>query len=103
MIEDLANMAPVEIEMGVAEVNEGDTSDKEQHPGVVSLARRLKRIVTKLVTVWQVVNVMFFFPSVPACVAREIVIVARKQNQTRLQVINTTVLNLTYLINGRSL
>ena len=85
MVEHLANVALVEVEVGVAEVHEGHSADEEEHPRVVSLARRLKRIVTELVTVWQVVNVVLFLPSVPASVAREVVIVAVKRNLTRLE------------------
>ena len=91
MVEDLANVALVEVEVGVAEMHKGHAGDEEYHPGVVALTRRLKRIVTDLITVRQVVNVMFFLPSVPTSVAREVMIVAVKQNSTRLESTCTTV------------
>ena len=38
MVEDLAHVASMEVEVRVGEVNKGDSSDKENEPGVVSLA-----------------------------------------------------------------
>ncbi len=64
-------MSPVEVEMSVAEVNEGDAGDEEDHPRVVTVALGVERIVTQLVTVGQVVHVVLFFPSVATCVGRE--------------------------------
>lgn len=77
MVQDFTNVALVEQEVGVAEVHESDTSDEENHPRVVALARGLERIVTELVTVWQVMDVVLFFPSVAASVAGEVVVVAK--------------------------
>ena len=88
MVENLAEVAPVEVKVGVAEVHEGEAANEEQQPGVVSLARGLKRVVADLVSVRQVVNVVFFLPGVTASVAREVMIVAAKQD------INNEVTNL---------
>ena len=77
MVEHLADMAPVEVEMGVAEVDECDASDEQECPGVVALSRWLERIITDFITVWQVMDVVLFFPSVSTSVAREVVIVTK--------------------------
>ena len=79
MVEHLADMAPVEVEMTVAEVDECDASDEQECPGVVSLARRFKRIITDFITIWQVMDVVLLFPSVSTSVAREVVIVTKVQ------------------------
>ena len=76
MIQNFADVASVEVEVSVAELHKGDTSDKEEHPRVVSLAGGLKRIVTDLITVGQVVDVVLLFPGVSTSVAGEVVIVA---------------------------
>ena len=76
MVQNFANVALVEVEVSVAELYKGDASDKQEHPGVVSLARGLERIVTDLITVGQVVDVVLFFPGVSPSIAREVVIVA---------------------------
>lgn len=75
MVKDLTDVTSVEVEVSVAEVHKGDTSDEKEEPGVISLALRLKGIVTELVTVWQVVHVGFLFESVAAWVAGEGVVV----------------------------
>ena len=78
MVEDLTDVAPVEVEVSVAEVHKGNASDEKEEPGVISLALRLKGIVTELVTVGQVVHVGFLFESVAARVAREGVVVTEQ-------------------------
>ena len=78
MVKDLTDMASVEVEVRVAEVHKGDASDEKEEPRVVSLALRLKGIVTELVTVGQVVHVGFLFESVTAWVAGEGVVVTKK-------------------------
>lgn len=64
-------MTPVEVEMGVAEVDKGHGSDKDNHIWVVSLAGGFKRIVTELVTVRHIVDAVLLIPGVAACVGRE--------------------------------
>ena len=68
MVEGLSNMSPVEVEMSMAEVHEGDGCDEKKHPGVVALSGRLERIITDFVTVRQVVNVMLFLPGVTSSI-----------------------------------
>ena len=63
MVKDFADMSPVEVEMRVTEVNEGDACDEEHQPGVVALTSRVERIVTELITVREIVDVALFFPS----------------------------------------
>ena len=69
VVEDLADVAAVEVEVSVAEVHEGDASSEKKQPRVVSLALRLERIVTELVTVGQVVHVVLLFEGVAARIA----------------------------------
>ena len=76
MVEDLTDVAPVEVEVSVAEVHKGDASDEKEEPRVISLALRLKGIVTELVTVGQVMHVVLFLPSVSASIGREVVSMA---------------------------
>ena len=78
MVEDLTDVASVEVEVRVAEVHKGDASDEKEEPRVVSLALRLKGIVTELVTVGQVVHVGLLFEGVTARVAGEGVVVTKK-------------------------
>ena len=78
MVEDLTDVASVEVEVRVAEVHKGDASDEKEEPGVISLALRLKGIVTELVTVGQVVHVGLLFEGVTARVARECVRVTKR-------------------------
>ena len=67
MVEHLADVSSVEVEVRVREMHEGDSSDEDEHPGVL-VALRVKRVVTELVTVRQVVDVVLFLPSVAASV-----------------------------------
>lgn len=76
MVEDLADVPAVEQEVSVRKVHERDDPDEDQQPGVVSLTRGLKRIVTDLVTVREIVDVVFFLPGVGACVRGERVLMA---------------------------
>ena len=71
MVEDFADVALVEVEVSVAEVDKGDTSDKDQQPRVVSLTCRFERIVTDLVTVGHIVDPGLFLPGGGASVAVE--------------------------------
>ena len=68
MVENLTDMAPVEVEMSVGEVNESNACNEENQQGVVARSACIERIVTQLVTVWQIVDVMLFLPGVATCV-----------------------------------
>ena len=76
MVKNLTNVAPVEQEVGMAEMHKCDPSDENDQPRVVSLARGLERVITNLVTVGQIVDAVLFLPGVPTSVAGKIVIVA---------------------------
>ena len=71
VIEDLTNVPPVEVEVSVRKVDERDNSDEKQQPRVLSLTSWLKRIVTDFITVWQIMDVVLFLPSVSTTVRRE--------------------------------
>jgi hypothetical protein len=45
MVEHFADLTSVEPEMCVSEMDKRNACDKNQHPGVISLALGLKRIV----------------------------------------------------------
>jgi hypothetical protein len=78
VVEHFTNLAAIEAEVGVSEVNQADTHKKDQHVGVVCLTLGLKRIVTQFVAVRQIVNISFFFKRVTACIGGEDVLVAGK-------------------------
>ena len=71
VIEDLTNVPSVEVEVSVRKVDERDNSDEKQQPRVLSLTSWLKRIVTDFITVWQIMDVVLFLPSVSTTVRRE--------------------------------
>ena len=75
MVQHLADVAPVEVEMRMAEVHKGDSTHEQKHPGVFTLAWGLEGIVADLVTVGQVVNVVLFLPGVATRIAGKVVIV----------------------------
>ena len=81
MVEYLADVPPMEVEMGVTEMDESDHGDEEQKIGVFSLAFSWERIFTHLVTVWQIVDIVLLFKGVSAGVTREVVIVAEQGKQ----------------------
>ena len=68
MVEDLSDVSAMEVEMGVAEVHESDSSNEDDEPGVVTVASRVERIITDLITVGQVMDVVLFLPSVATAV-----------------------------------
>lgn len=68
VVEHLADVSSVEVEVSMAEVHESDSSDEEDEPGVVALTLSVKGIVTELVTVGKVMDVVLLFPSVAATV-----------------------------------
>lgn len=76
VVENLADLPPVELEVRVGEMNECDAADKQEQPGVVSLALGLERIVADLVAKRFVVDVVFLFEAVAVGVGREYVLVA---------------------------
>lgn len=71
MIEDLTNVPSVEVEVSVRKVDERDYRDENQQPRVLSLTSWLERIVTDFITVWQIMDVVLFLPSVSTTVRRE--------------------------------
>ena len=71
VIEDLTNVPSVEVEVSVRKVDERDNRDEKQQPRVLSLTSWLKRIVTDFITVWQIMDVVLFLPSVSTTVRRE--------------------------------
>ena len=81
MIQYLTRVSPVEVEMRVGEVHEGDAGNKQDHPWVVTVTTRIEGVITHFVPVGQVVHVVFFFPGVAACVGRERVRVAVEKQQ----------------------
>ena len=64
MVEHLANLSAVESEVRVHEVDERNSAHEDQQPGVVSLSLGVKRIITKFVTVRQVVHVVLLLEGV---------------------------------------
>jgi len=76
MVEDLTDLSAVEAVVTGHEVDEGNTGNSDEHPGVVSIASGVERIVTELVTVGLVVHVVLFLEAVSVGVAREDVLVA---------------------------
>ena len=81
MVEYLADVPPMEVEMGVTEMDESDHGDEDQKIGVFSLAFSWERIFTHLVTVWQIVDIVLLFKGVSAGVTWEVVIVAEQGKQ----------------------
>jgi len=71
VIEDFTNVPSVEVEVSVRKVDERDNRDEKQQPRVLSLTSWLKRIVTDFITVWQIMDVVLFLPSVSTTVRRE--------------------------------
>lgn len=76
MVEHLADLSAVESEVRVKEVGESYSSHSNEHPGIVSLASRVKRIVTEFVTIRQVVHVVFFLEGMSVGVTSEDVLMA---------------------------
>ena len=83
VVENLADLPSVELEVRVGEMNERDAADKQEQPGVVSLALGLERIVADLVAERFVVDVVFLFEAVAVGVGREYVLVATRINYSR--------------------
>lgn len=96
MVEHLADLSPVKLEVAVGEVDKCNASNEEKHVGVVALTLRLKRIVAQLVTIRLIVYVVLLLPVVSMRVRREDVLVTI----TRMLTIAVAV---TYWERGRSL
>ena len=64
MIENFTDLSSVKSEMTVSKVDEGNTHDKDEQVNVVTLTMWVKWIITSLVTVWQIVDVVFLFKGV---------------------------------------
>ena len=75
MVQHFASVSPVEVEVSVREVHKRDDGDEDEEPGVIAISGGVKRIVTNLITVWQVVDVVLFLPGVSTSVRRERVLV----------------------------
>ena len=71
MIENFPNFTSIEAEMGVHKVDTTNNSDKNKEPWIVTLPLSLERIVTKFISVWQVMDVGFFFKIVTVCIRRK--------------------------------
>jgi len=101
VVEHLADLSPVKLEVAVGEVHKCNASNEEEHVGVVALTLRLKRIVAQLVTIRLIVYVVLLLPVVSMRVRREDVLV------TITRVIITRILTIavavTYWERGRSL
>ena len=81
MVEYLADVPPMEVEMGVTEVNEGDDGAEDDQVGVLCLSFSHEWIFTSLVTVWHIVDIVLLFEGVSACIAREVVHMAEQSKQ----------------------
>lgn len=79
MVENFTNFTSIELEVGVSEMTETDNSYEDQQVWVVSLTLWFKRIVTDLITIWQIVNVVFFMPLVTVRVTSENMVVTKNK------------------------
>lgn len=78
VVKHLADLAPVEPEVRVAEVREPHDREEQDQIRVVQLTLRFEGVVSQLVAIGFVVDVSLVFPVVAACVAAEDVDVASK-------------------------
>ena len=76
MVQDLADLSAVELEVRVSEVSESNTTNEKEQVRVITLALGLKWIIAQFITIWQIVNVVFFLPGVTMRVRCENVLVA---------------------------
>ena len=84
MVEYLADVPPMEVEMSVTEVDESDYGDEEEQVGVLALTFSHERIFTRLVTVRHIVDIVLLFEGVRAGIAREVVHMAVKSKRVSL-------------------
>ena len=94
MVQHLADLAAVELEVRVGKVAETDHAAEDQQVGVVSLTLGLKGIVMNLITIGQVMDVVLLVPLMAVRVRSKSHMVAAQQ---RLPFPKT------YLCNGKSL
>jgi len=78
VVQHLARLALVELEVTVTEVDEPHACHEDEQPRVVRLAIGLERVVAQLVAIGFVVHVVFLFERVAVRVGREDVRVAAK-------------------------
>ena len=64
MVQDLADLSAVKLEVRVSEVSKRNTTHEKEQVRVVTLALGLKWIIAQFITIWQIVNVVFFLPGV---------------------------------------
>ena len=76
MVENLTDVSLVEVEMRIAEVDEGHDGNENDEVWILSTSLSIERIITNFVTVREIVNVMFFLPGVTVGVACELVLMA---------------------------
>ena len=81
MVEYLADVPPMEVEMGVTEVDESDDGAEDDQVGVLSLAFSHEWIFTSLVTVRHIVDIVLLFEGVSAGIARKVVLMAEQSKQ----------------------
>ena len=60
MIKYFTNLAAIEFEMRVREVNKTDSANKNQQPRVL-VRRSVERIVTEFITIWLIVQLGLLF------------------------------------------
>ena len=71
MIENFTNLPSVKTEMSVREMHKCRDTDKNQKPRIVSLSLLFEWIITKLITIWEIMDIMFFFKIVGKGISRE--------------------------------
>lgn len=81
MVEHLTDVPPMEVEMGVTEVDESDNGGEENQVRVISLTFSHERIFTCLVTVRQIMDIVLLFKRMSAAIAREVVHMALQMKQ----------------------
>ena len=81
VVEYLADVPPMEVEMGVTEVDESDHGDEDDQVGVLSLTFSHERIFTDFVTVRHIVDIVLLLEGVSAAIAREVVHVTIQSKQ----------------------
>ena len=84
MVEYLADVPPMEVEMSVTEVDESDDGDEDEQVGVFALAFSHERIFTRFVTVRHIVDIVLLFEGMRTGIAREVVHMAVKSKRVSL-------------------
>jgi hypothetical protein len=83
VVEDLANLASIELEMRLAEVHKGDDADEEDHPGIVSLALLFKGVISEFVTIRLIMHFRVLLKGHRCSVTREYMAVTMKEIEKR--------------------